>query len=303
MSIKQYIQIIALFVFVLALSIRGLAQSETTSSPVQLNFGFPISVLPEVNEQDVKAAIKVWAEDFLDKEYYKTEFYVYDDLDKLIQAMIDGRINIAPLPPIDYIQLNQTLKLYPAVCAKIKESVSDRFVLLARKDSHFVGIQDLADKSLVLKQESSPSLIDTWLEVMLYEADLPPSNRFFSEVIKKEREFQVIFPLLMKQTDCCIITEGAFNTMSELNPQLNTQLMPIVTSDSLMISTILTYTEQLSEEARDYLTSLALKWAANKTSDQLQILFRFNELIPYREKYLENIRTLLKRYNRFLKDE
>ena len=291
-----------LFILIVTVCIAGqdgLSQRKDTTSLIPLNFGFPASVLPEMNERDVKAAIKVWSEGFIDKSYYKSSFYIYDDLNALIGAITDGEINIAPLPPVDFIRTSHRIPLYPALCGKIYDSVSDRFVLLVRKESRFNGIRDLEGRSILIKNESPNSLMKIWLEVMLHSADLPPSTHFFSEIIKKDREFQLIFPLILDQADCCIMTQGAFRTMCELNPQLDVQLTTLVASDSLMISTILVFTEQLEEESRNHVKFLALNWAKTKSTDQLQILFRFNELIPFEEKYLESIQSLLKNYNHF----
>ncbi|MBN1552911.1 PhnD/SsuA/transferrin family substrate-binding protein [bacterium] len=296
---KKGIRIIFI-VIICIISEYGLTQNENTQVQIPLNFGFPKSVLPELNERDAKAAIKVWTEDVIEtKQYnYKTGFFIYQDVNTLIQALIEGQINIAPLPPIDYIEQSKIFTLYPAVCAKITESVLDRFVLLVRKDSQFTRIQDLENRSLLLKQDSPQSVLDTWLEVMLNESGLPRSDRFFSKIVRKERENQLIFPLLLKQADCCIMAMSAFHTMSELNPQLNIQLIHLVTSDSLLASNIFIYTEQLDKTVRNDVTTFALNWEKSKATEQIQTIFRFNELVPYKDKYMENIRSLLERYNR-----
>jgi ABC-type phosphate/phosphonate transport system substrate-binding protein len=291
----------ALFLATFFILQQGLAQSENTTPLIPLNFGFPKTVLPDLNERDAKAAIKVWSEDVIEKHQYnyKTAFFLYMNVNTLVQAMTDGYINIAPLPPIDYIRLSKTFTLYPAVCAKNNDSVFDRFVFLVHKESRFASIQDLANKSLMLREKSPSSVLEVWLEVILHEAGLPGSNQFFGEIIRKEREFQLIFPVLLKKVDCCIMTQSAFRTMSELNPQLNVQLIPLLISDLYYPADIFCYTDQLDDKTRSNLTSFALNWEESKATDQLQTLFRFNELVPYKPEYLENIKLLLKRYNRY----
>ena len=134
---------------------------------------------------------------------------------------------------------------------------------------------------------------------MLYEAGLPRSDEFFNTVTKKTRESQLILPVLLRQADCCIMTESAFNIMGELNPQLKAQLIPLIISDFYYASNVFCYTDQLDEKTRNDVTAFALNWEESKATDQLQILFHFNELIPFEEKYLESIQSLLDKYNRF----
>lgn len=281
----------------------GSAQTKSIPSPIPLNFGFLTTIFTDLNERDAKAAIKVWGRKIIEKYNYdyKVSSFFYSDINTLTEAMINGTVNITPIPPIDYIKLNKTLTLYPAICAEINGSVLGHFILLARKDSHFNGIQDLANKTLLLKQEPNQSVQDIWLNVMLYQAGLPPSEVFFGEIIKKESEFQLIFPLLLKKADCCIMTQSAFKTMNELNPQLKVQLAPLLTSDSLLVSNIFVYTEQLNKETRNNVTSLAMNWGGSKSADQLQTIFRFNKLISYKTEYLKNVTLLLDKYNRFKK--
>ncbi|HHS13289.1 MAG TPA: hypothetical protein ENN03_05915 [bacterium] len=275
----------------------GLAQNGN-DAPIVLKFGFPRNAIPDLNERDAKAVVKLWSDDYIDEQKYKPVFNFYTDELSLVQSLTDGQIDIAPLSPIQYVQFDSKRKLYPAVCAKIRESVYDRFVLLVRKDSRFTGLGDLLNRTLLIRQESPQSALNTWLQVLMHEAGLPRPELFFREMIKKERESQLVFPLLLKQADCCIMTQGAFHTMSELNPQLDAQLTQLMTSDSLLISSILVYTDRLDEAVRNDLTSLALNWTAGKTTDQLQILFGFNTLIPYEDQYVETIRLLLERHAR-----
>jgi len=300
-SMKHSIQI--LFAVILTIHIIpsiGMAQNTRSSSTISLNFGFPKFVLPEINERDAEAAMKLWTSEIITKHQFNYEgtIFIYPDIDELTQAMVNGQINIAPIPAIDYLRWNKSIRLYPAVLAKIYDSVLDRFVLLVRKDSQVTRIRELRDKLILLKQESSGSTLNTWLEVILHEAGLPQSHRFFSEIQRKDRESQLIFPLLLKKADCCIITEGAFQTMRELNPQLEVQLIPLVKSDSLLISNIFVYTQQLNEEARDKVTLFAMNWEESKATEQIQTIFRFNGLVPFEESYLENTQSLLRRYDR-----
>jgi len=284
----------------LCLSSHSRAQGGNPS-PVRLNVGFSKTVFPELNERDAKAAIKIWTQDIIDDEdfNYEGSFTIYADDQALITAMMEGHINTAPLPPIEFIRLSRDFTLYPAICAKFGDTVLNRFLLLVRKDSGFRTVQDLRDGTLVMKQESPHSVLEVWLDVLLQEAGLPEPDVFFGQVIQKEREFQLIFPLLLKQADCCIVTESSFMTMSELNPQLNIQLTTLQASDSLSFSNILVFTDQLDEETRNDVTSLALDWGESQTTDQLQILFRFNALLPYEAGYFENTRLLLEKYSRF----
>jgi len=301
----RHIPLVFTVVFSLGIvSQYGTVRSEDKTTQTTLSFGFPKFVLPELNEQDARAAIRIWTHDAIEYYHYdyRSSVHIFPDLNSLVQAMNAGHINLVVLPVIDYIELSKTITLFPGMCAKIHESVLDRFVLIVRKDSRYTGLKDLANKTLLVKQESTRSVQEIWREVLLHEAGLPGSDQFFGQIVKKERESQLIFPLLLKQADCCIMTEGAFLTMSELNPQLNAQLTPLLTSDPYLASAIFCYTERLDEEARRDVTAFAINWEENKGRDQLQTIFRFNTLVPFEENYLESVMSLLSRYKRFQKE-
>lgn len=100
-----------------------------------------------------------------------------------------------------------------------------------------------------------------------------------------------------------MIPQSAFDTMCELNPQISEQLVALITSEPYYASNIFCYTDQLDEETRNRVTSFALNWEKSKATEQLQTLFRFNQLIPYDSEYLVNIELLLERYDRIEKED
>jgi ABC-type phosphate/phosphonate transport system substrate-binding protein len=91
------------------------------------------------------------------------------------------------------------------------------------------------------------------------------------------------------------LNRHAFDLLAELNPQLRTELMPIARSPGIaggILSLRRDYNEQLRETLKDILCTLH----QDPEGKQLLMLFKVDQLVPFKPEYLNTVEALLKEH-------
>ena len=212
------------------------AEEASTARPFRL--AFTSSMFTEVNENDARAAMKVWIMTVAQEKGIPVEPdpHVYATVEELLQAdranQIDGFGLIAP----EYAYLSQTMKFDRFAAGVHGGGIADEYVLLVRQDSGLEWIEQLQGRSLNVLENPRMSLALIWLDTVLLQARLKRATDFFGRVTSFNKASRVALPVFFRQTDACLLTRKSFKVMGELNPQLHKQLRVLATSPELISS-------------------------------------------------------------------
>jgi ABC-type phosphate/phosphonate transport system substrate-binding protein len=224
--------------FLLMMSVSLLSAGEMPSgnntNPL-FHFGFSSSMITDVNENDVKAAMKVWAQ-VLSRERgipVDTEPSVLNGVEAIAHAVRSKLVDAVALTTDEYWILNKEIQSSIFIAGIQDGSITEEYVLLVHRDSGIENLRDLRGRRLGFFLSSRMSLALTWLDTHLAKNGFGRTAEF-CRVKQDSKLSQVVLPVFFRQSDACLVTRLGFQTMSELNPQLGRQLKVLASSPELV---------------------------------------------------------------------
>jgi ABC-type phosphate/phosphonate transport system substrate-binding protein len=209
--------------------------SATEASRTQFRLGFSSATFTDVNENDAKAGLKVWAQMLLKERGLPVdpEPMVLRDSEEIVQALRSKRLDAITLNTDEYWRLGADLRAGPFIGGLNDGRITEEYVLLVHRDSQIERMEGLRGHSLTFFQNSRMCLASAWLDTVLLEAGFPRATEF-CRVTQITKLSKVVLPVFFRQTDACVVTRRGFKTMSELNPQVSQQLVVLVSSPELV---------------------------------------------------------------------
>jgi phosphonate transport system substrate-binding protein len=258
-----------------------------------LRLGFSTSVFSGVNENDAKAAMKVWAQAIL-KEH---SLSVPADpqvltADAIATAMQNKLIDAVTLSAAEYRVIGAEFMSTNAILGATGGRVTEEYLLLVHRDSIIGRIEDLRGRSLIFFQNPRASLAPVWFETLLLQSGLGPTLRFCGRVIQGGKLSQVVLPVFFHQADACVVTRRGFQTMIELNPQVGRQL-EILLSSPAMVPFAFLFRSDYSDPVRDQIMAEIKDVHSTVAGQQALALFQCESLEVHPISVLDSALELL----------
>jgi len=203
--------------------------------------------LASIDNKDVRLAVDLLLKEVTAKSKYtiKTEFS--NDLKKTIDDFQHSKIDILSLGFIYYLQhydeINDFIEDRWVLLAK-KNDKFRRFLLITNKKSNINSLKDLRDKSVGLVKFDS--IQDLYLDTTLLQEQKEDAASFLKTKKYYLKPSRALIKLFFNQIDACIVTEYAYNTATEINPQLKKQLKIIQRSEDIFPPIVLILTHKNS---------------------------------------------------------
>jgi phosphonate transport system substrate-binding protein len=190
----------------------------------------------EVNENDVKAAMKVWAQTLMRERGMPVDpqVSVHSGIEDLSSALRGKTVDAFSLTTEEYWVLQREMHSSHVIVGVFGGRVAEEYVLLVHRESGFERVGDLRGRSVALFQNPRMSLASVWLDTLLLKGGLAPASSHFGRVTQVTKLPRVVLPVFFRQNDACVVTRRGFETMSELNPQVGRQLKAIAVSPELL---------------------------------------------------------------------
>lgn len=218
---------------VFALVACDVALGETNRS--QFRLAFSAATFTDVNENDARAAVKIWAQTLFNERGLPVdpEPVILKDPVAIAQALQDRQIEAITLNTDEYWRLGNDLLAGPFIGGQNNGRITEEYVLLVHRDSKIERLADLRGGSLVFHQNLRMCLAPYWLDVVLVNDGLPPAAAF-CRVSQNSRLSKTVLPVFFRQADACVATRRGFEVMSELNPQVSQRLKVLASSPELV---------------------------------------------------------------------
>ena len=172
-----------------------------------------------------------------------------------------------------------------------------KFLVLADTEDLKNGLAGLKNKKLsVLKSNAMGTM---FLDTHLMKAGFSASDVFFSSIQERGKESQAILDVFFGQAEVCIVTDAAFNTMKEMNPQVGRKLRIIAESPELISSIGFfrpDWPPDYKKRVIEGMRSDALK--RHERGRQIMLLFNIEKIDLITDDQLESTRKLLADYDR-----
>jgi ABC-type phosphate/phosphonate transport system substrate-binding protein len=210
----------------------ALGQSPEAETDHPFRFGFSTGLIPDVNENDYRAAMRVWAETVIRDGVVRADPNVLfcRDLAAIVAALQSRSVDGVAATTTDFFAIQQQVKFNHCVFGVTAGSIADEYVLLVHRDSGLTQIEQLQGRSLNVQRQPQMCLALIWLDTLLLEQGRKPAVGFCSPITEEGKLTKTVLPVFFRRTDACLVTRKGFKTMSELNPQVGRQLRVLATS-------------------------------------------------------------------------
>lgn len=281
------------------------ARAELFASAVDRPFrlAFTSSMFAEVNENDVRAAMKVWI------MTVAQERGIPVDPDPNIHRTVEDLMRFARTQPVDgfgittpeYVVLSKEMLFDSFAAGVIGGEMTDVYILLVRQDSGLERLDQLAGRSLSVVDSPHMSLAVIWLDIALLEAKLKRTSDFFKKVTVDRKVSQVVLPVFFGKVDACLVTRDSFEVMCALNPQLEKQLRILSTSPPVVTGGFFFRRDSTSSSRQQILDSLT-RLGASPAGRQILNLTQSEAIDVVSISCLDESLELLNRHRRLLGD-
>lgn len=271
------------------------------SAPERLRLIFSSRMFTDVHESDAKAAVKAWAEALARERHIQAEpdAQVIDGLSALAIAWKAGQPDLMTLTAEEYLELGVNPEHANVVTGVAGGEYLVEYLLLVHQGAGIHDLAGLQGLTVLIYENSRTCLALPWLDTILLQGGLAPANEHFARVTQVKKLSSVVLPVFFRQADACVVTLSGLRTLSEMNPQVGSQLQVIATSPALLPS--LSYLPARSAGSTVDLLGEILRLHTTASGRQLLNLFQVDRLIEIPASEIDGARELLATQRRLTK--
>ena len=286
----------------LVLGQAGPLRSAAADNSAPLRFGFSGAAFVGVNESDVRAALKIWAQTLGAERGIPADpvMQIFPDFGAMKAALVDRKVDAVTMMAEEYWAMRRVVPLGSVILGWSRGIATEEYLLLVHRDSPVAQLADLRGKSISFVQGSRGSLAPVWLETLLLEGNLGTAELFWGKVTNAPKLSRVVLPVFFGQATACVVTREGLRTMVELNPQVGRQLKILAESPPL-IPAVFCFRDDCVSAHRDRLVADIARITDSVAGRQALTLFQSGQLIPGKLSDMDDSCALLDRHERLLR--
>lgn len=270
--------------------------------PVLINHGV-LNTLKGVNYDDARVAIEMNFDRQKNKSVsprFEPTLEILPDVATAARRIQDKKLHCIFTTGVDFIRLRELVTLEPLyVTSGLSDSPLEPYILLAQKDVDWAGLVRMDQRRLIVDANNRWDIGRIWLETVLYEKELPQSDLLFTSIQVVDRPARMVLPVFFGQAEACLVSQSAYDTMVELNPQLGQKLHILMRSPGFVKSLIciVSYLDpDFVAQMKDNIHNM------HKTVDgrQLLMIFQLRRSFPFKPEYLVETERVLRRYRNMM---
>ena len=215
-------------------AIKGADAPDPSAPKIRIAVSTSLSGL--LNQNDVRAAIKVWQEGLSQQMKMRVEYLGGVPLppEPILEAMRNGTVDAATVTGSEIPRMMPYLDTSVTLVDSYYVHGGEEYIVLVNEDSGIHSLKELRGHTLLIHDAVVMTLARDWLEVRLAVTHEGPARRFFANIETQNKLSKVVLPVFFRQTDACLVAQRAFATMCELNPQLGKKLKVLALSEKLV---------------------------------------------------------------------
>jgi ABC-type phosphate/phosphonate transport system substrate-binding protein len=141
------------------------------------------------------------------------------------------------------------------------------------------------------------SLAPAWLETLLASSKLEGPDHLLGRFARSTKIAQTVLPVYFGSADACVVTRRAFDTMSELNPQLRRSLRVLATSPKLQAAVVGCHKDS-SDEIKSRLRAAVTGLYNSPSGRQILVLFQSGPMMAMDTSKLRSSVELVAAYEK-----
>ena len=256
--------------------------------------GFSSAMFTDVNENDARAAVKIWGGQIAMEHNIPTDPVpvILKGLDALLESLLKKQVDTVGITTIEYDQLRRKVEFCPLFVAANAGCVSEHYILLTHRKGPVKTLADLGGCSLTIHSNPRNCLAPLWLDMLLTRQGHPAAKDFAGTINREFKLAKVVLPVFFGRVDACVVTHGGFDTMAELNPQLARQLV-ILAESPAVVPTIFAFRANYNPVYKEKLIKGLKDLKRSPAGQQVLTIFQSDDLVIHPASSLDTTLKLI----------
>jgi ABC-type phosphate/phosphonate transport system substrate-binding protein len=250
-------------------------------SEVLVRFLVSTTIVSEVNANDARATLRIWA-GVIEKQsglkIDQTRGLLASPVE-VLQAVRNGLVDGFAATVPEYVQMAAYCDPDLFVLDNKHANGGEEYLILAHAATGIRSAPDLRGRSLIVHDASVTCLADAWLRVLLAQVAGGGRKEFFGTVARDASISRgVVLPVFFRKADACLVARSAFDTMCELNPQLARELR-IVAKSPKVVPVLTGFHRNCPAESKKKLSSALVTLQHSIIGGQVLTLFQSRGIV------------------------
>jgi ABC-type phosphate/phosphonate transport system substrate-binding protein len=262
-------------------------------------FGFSSALMQEVNENDSRAAMKVWVETLVKDGTVRADPHALycKDLTSMAVALQNGTLDGVAVSTSELLALREQVEFNRYIFGITDASIFEEYVLLVHAQSSINRIEDLPGRSLNVLRHVRMSLAIPWLDTLLLEKGLKPAQDSCGRITEENKLTKTVLPVFFRQTDVCLVSRKGFKMMEELNPQVGRQLRVLASSPEFVAGGFF-FRAGYPQAQQDKFVSEVMRVHTRPSGRQVLTVFQMDRLVEHPASVLDTAIALMGTHRR-----
>jgi ABC-type phosphate/phosphonate transport system substrate-binding protein len=254
-------------------------QIPTPTALTPFRMGFSMNIFTDVNVNDARASIKVWAQTVARERGIAADpdTALYRSFEEIAHALATSSVDLVAVTTTEYWKLRDTIDFDPIFVPVQRRYEASEFVVLAHRDSAIHTLSDLGGSNMLVFAGPQMELGETWLDTTLLRKGFPSASEFAARFVRVPRLSGAVLPVFFRKADACLVDRLSFDVIAELNPQISKQLVVIEASPPL-VSAVVAMRRDCAPAIKSKLISALGKLQESAAGQQLMTIFQMDRL-------------------------
>ena len=250
-----------------------------------------------VNINDASVAINTWANELRKNLKIDASFklVIFDNTQEMVNYNSKKNLGMVILNSIDFLKLRNKMSLYPIFTSTDSKNIYSKLLIIT-KHLNAKNISDLRGKKIGFYLRRNNPIPELWINVLLAKNKLGTEEKFFSQIREFQSESQLILSVFFGQTDVGIVTESAFETMNELNPQIDKKIKILKVSRGFIFDISSLTKGSMEYSYSDQIKKDAVNLNRYPAGRELLTLMKTVRVVQFKPELLKNTEILYNEY-------
>ena len=230
-------------VFYFFLYLNTYSQNEKNDQ-MNFRFGYSNVVFQDIDPNDGNAALLIYTRE-LEKIFYRKNkknvsltTKIFYSIDEIRNELNENKIDLLSITSDKFFEIKKEFNLVPCITTISGNDKFTEYIVISSAKKKIKQIGLLKGSTFSIPKNFENSIAEKWLNVVLHTNKLKSSEKFFGKILSVTNEKSAVYNVFFNKTDCAIVRESVFKTLSELNPQIENSLNIVEKSPRFIINVI-----------------------------------------------------------------
>ena len=255
--------------------------------------------MPGVNTEEARIALEMLMRDIMNAQGDRLRIHLefITEFNQVARKIISERYDLVVLSGLDYLQIRSEAPLTPKLVLSKVDRATEPLALVTQRNETLASLRQKNPRALIIDAGRAGEGDKLWLDTVLIEAGLGPSDQFFTEIRRSQKPSRSVLPVFFGQVAACVVSESALRVMNELNPQID-QRVQILKRSGDLVTLLLCATPWADQQDIRMVVAEGVKAASNPKSKQALTMVHMNGFFRFEPQDLAASEALYKRYRR-----